>query len=56
MTGLKFTTALVLVFLSQLAVAGKDPTEIIPEPGIVPLLAVGAVVGIFLHWRSSRKK
>ena len=28
----------------------------IPEPGLVPLLAVGAVVGIFLHWRSKRKQ
>ena len=28
----------------------------VPEPGLVPLLAVGAAVGIFLHWRSKRKK
>jgi hypothetical protein len=28
----------------------------VPEPGLVPLLAMGVAAGIFLHWRSRRKK
>ena len=52
MTISKTFTALVLVLSAQSAFA----TVNIPEPGVVPLLAMGAAVGIFLHWRSKRKK
>ena len=54
MTQSKVLAALALVLAAQPAFAnGAVP---VPEPGIVPLLAVGAAVGIFLHWRSKRKK
>ena len=66
----KVFTALALVLAAQPVVAdgvtevAKDvvnfviPTAqaVVPEPGIVPLLAIGAAVGIFLHWRCKRKK
>ena len=52
MTKSMFITILSLVLASPQAWGPAN----IPEPGIVPLLAVGAVVGMFLHWRSRRKK
>ena len=55
MTNAKIITALSLALASPL-VWGPAPPPTIPEPGLVPLLAVGAVVGAFMHWRSKRKK
>ena len=57
MTRSKIVTALTLAFAAAPAFAGEVTfPEPIPEPGLVPLLAVGAAVGIFLHWRSKRRK
>ena len=52
MTKAKIFTALALALAATPAFATPE----VPEPGLVPLLAVGAAVGIFLHWRSKRKK
>ena len=53
MTRSKVFTALTLALAATPAFANGAT---IPEPGLVPLLAVGAVVGLFLHWRSKRKQ
>ena len=49
----KIVTALTLALAAAPALAQPEQ---VPEPGLVPLLAVGAAVGIFLHWRNKRKK
>jgi len=54
MTKPKAFAALGLALLAQPAFA--QPTPTVPEPGILPLLAIGAAIGVFLHWRSKRKK
>jgi len=54
MTRSKVFTALTLALAATPALA--QPLPQVPEPGLVPLLAVGAAVGIFLHWRNKRKK
>ena len=54
MTRSKVFTALALVLAAQPVFA--QPAPQVPEPGLVPLLAMGAAVGIFLHWRNRRKK
>jgi hypothetical protein len=52
MTKAKVFTALALSLAAQPVFAAEP----IPEPGLVPLLAMGVAAGIFLHWRNKRKK
>ncbi len=46
MTISKVFTVLGLVLAARPAFAQIQ----VPEPGIAPLLAIGAAVGVFLHW------
>ncbi|MDA9981515.1 hypothetical protein N9H39_02015 [Gammaproteobacteria bacterium] len=68
MTRSKVFTALTLALAAAPALAvpeiAKDIVNFVvppavasvPEPGLVPLLAMGVAAGIFLHWRNKRKK
>jgi uncharacterized protein involved in response to NO len=48
-------TAIALAATSVCAWAG-DSTGVIPEPGVLPLLAIGAVGGLVLWARNRNKK
>lgn len=46
----------VTLALSSLSALAGVPTNTIPEPGVLPLLAIGAVGGLVLWVRNRNKK